>query len=773
MAQTSRRIPATNLGFPRIGARRELKRALEGYWSDRIEADELLGETKRLRLAHWQLQRDLGLDHVPSNDFSLYDHVLDTAVLVGAVPDRFAGASQIAGAVGLDAYFAMARGGEVGGRSVPALEMTKWFDTNYHYIVPEMAAGQRFALGPNKPLAEFVEALEAGIHTRPVLLGPVSFLVLALRGETTSSLERLLPGLLGVYEEVLASLAAAGAEWVQIDEPALALDLDDEIREAYQPVYRRLADSVDGLKVLVATYFSGLRSNLPVALALPVAALHLDLVAEPDQLEPALDGAPESLALSLGVVDGRNVWRTDLDEVLGSLEGARSRLGADRVLVGPSCSLLHLPVDVSTEMHLDAELRSWMAFARQRLEELGLLARALEWGPGAVEEQLGAARHARELRKSSTRVVDPEVRARTAVRDAAQERRSSPYELRRQVQQDRLGLPLLPTTTIGSFPQTPALRSLRARYRRGEIGVGEYEGELRSLVAAAVAMQEEIGLDVLVHGEFERTDMVEYFAENLSGYAVTEGGWVQSYGSRCVKPPVIFGDIRRPGPLTVAWTAFAQSLTSRPVKGMLTGPLTLLSWSFVRDDQPLEETARQLALAVRDEVGDLEAAGAAIVQVDEPGLREGLPLHVADRAEYLRWAVAAFRLATGGAAPGTQIHTHMCYAEFGDVLDAIVAFDADVISLESSRSSMEPLRSFGGARYPNGIGPGVFDIHSARVPDVTEMADHLRKALAVLEPFQLWVNPDCGLKTRRWEEVDPALRHMVEAARAVRITLGA
>jgi 5-methyltetrahydropteroyltriglutamate--homocysteine methyltransferase len=764
------RPPVSTLGFPRIGPARELKSALERHWAGRLDPAGLAAEAAAIRRANWESQRALGVDHVPSNDFSLYDHVLDTAVMVGAVPERYGATSAHGTGPGLAGYFAMARGGVVDGRPLAALEMTKWFDTNYHYIVPEIARGQRFTLDAGKPLAELAESQAAGIATRPVVLGPISFLLLALRDDALAGLGRLLPGLVAVYGELLAALGAAGATWVQLDEPVLAMDLDAEIRTHLAAAYSVLADAAGPLQVLVATYFAGLRDNLAAALELPVAAVHLDLVAAPEQLEPALDALPPGRALSLGLVDGRNVWRADLDAALVRLGRARDRLGADRVLVGPSCSLMHLPVDASGESGLDPELRSWLAFALQRVEELDICARAVV-DPVGVAEQLAAARAARAARSRSTRVVDPAVRARAAALSPAMQHRVAPYAQRRAAQDARLGLPVLPTTTIGSFPQTPEVRALRARYRRGEIAAPEYEAELERRTAEVVAFQERLGLDVLVHGELERTDMVEYFAQHLAGCAVTTAGWVQSYGSRCVKPPVVFGDVHRPEPMTVRWFRYAAARTAKPVKGMLTGPLTLLAWSFVRDDEPLEVTAAQLALAVRDELADLEAAGAAVVQVDEPGLRELLPLHEADRPGYLAWAVAAFRLATAVAGESTQVHTHMCYAEFADVFDAIVAFDADVISLESSRSKMAPLADFGAARYPNAIGPGVFDIHSPRVPPVEEMAGLVRRALEVLEPAQVWVNPDCGLKTRGWEEVEPALRNMVAAARVVRAEL--
>jgi len=763
-------VRATNLGFPRIGPHRELKHALEGYWAGSSTGDELEHQAAALRRERWTRQRDLGLDHIPSNDFSLYDHVLDSAVMVGAVPERYRG---VGDGDDLDAYFAMARGGEVQGRPVQALEMTKWFDTNYHYIVPELTPGQRFAYTGSKAVDEFREAAELGILTRPVLLGPISFLMLAKqRGAQTPSVAALVSALVDVYEAVLADLAAAGARWVQVDEPALCLDLDVEIVDAYNATYQRLARAAPKVQLLVATYFSGLRDNLRVALALPVAALHLDLVRDPDQLAVALDQAPDTLSLSLGVVDGRDVWRGDLEAELARLEHARDRIGADRVLVAPSCSVLHMPLDLDLETGFDPELRGWLAFAVQRLEEVVVLTHALNDGREAVEDQLSSSTHARSERATSPRVHDPAVQERLTVSGPDLEARLSPYPERRVQQAKRLALPLLPTTTIGSFPQTVDVRSLRARHRRGDLDDQGYEVAMRELVEHVVRFQESVGLDVLVHGEFERNDMVEYFGEQLRGFAVSEQGWVQSYGSRCVKPPMIYGDVSRPAPMTVAWTSYAQSRTGRPVKGMLTGPVTILQWSFVRDDQPREQTCRQIALAIREEVADLEAAGIAIVQIDEPALREGLPLHREDWPEYLSWAVAAFRLMSSGAADETQIHTHMCYAELQDIIGAIAAFDADVISIETARSQMELLRTFSDFSYPNEVGPGIWDIHSPRVPDVAEIVALLGRALEKIAPEQLWVNPDCGLKTRNWAEVEPALRNLVEAAHVVRQSTG-
>ncbi|HET7621896.1 MAG TPA: 5-methyltetrahydropteroyltriglutamate--homocysteine S-methyltransferase [Gemmatimonadaceae bacterium] len=757
---------AANLGFPRIGSNRELKRALEDHWAGRTSRSELASAARSIRRANWEMQARAGIDHVPSGDFSLYDHVLDTAVMLGAVPERF---GRLGGVDELDRYFAMARGTEAAGESIAAMEMTKWFDTNYHYIVPELEDGMELHLASSRVVDEFLEAKELGILTRPVILGPISFLMLAKsRGGTRAPLawlDRVLP----VYEQLLAQLHEAGADWVQIDEPCLVLDLDEDERSAYGEAYQRLGNS--GVRICLATYFGGLGENLSTALALPVAALHLDLVRAPEQLEAALEAVPERLVLSLGVLDGRNVWRTDLDAALDKLSLAASRIGPDRLMVAPSCSLVHVPVDLEGEEELDDELRGWLAFGKQKLHELSLLVRALREGTGAVESELAESRRRVEERRASPRIHVPAVAAREqAVRAEMLER--APFADRSVKQADALALPPLPTTTIGSFPQTRELRRVRAAFRSGSLSRPQYDATIRGLIQDAIHFQEDAGLDVLVHGEFERNDMVEFFGERLSGFVFTRNGWVQSYGSRCVKPPIIYGDVARPRPMTVAWTVYAQSLTHRPVKGMLTGPVTMLQWSFVRDDQPRERTCRQLALAIRDETLDLEAAGIQVIQIDEPAIREGLPLRSAERDEYLRWAVEAFRLASSGVREETQIHTHMCYSEFDDIIDAVARMDADVLSIETSRSDMELLDTFGRTGYPNAVGPGVYDVHSPVVPETDAIEALLLKALAVLAPQQLWVNPDCGLKTRRWEEVRPAMVAMVGAARRLRERVG-
>ncbi|AGA25304.1 5-methyltetrahydropteroyltriglutamate--homocysteine S-methyltransferase [Singulisphaera acidiphila] len=756
---------ATNLGFPRMGGQRELKKALERFWSNRSDAGDLEVVARQLRADHWKLQQVAGIAHVPSNDFSLYDQVLDTAVMAGIFPERFTHLP-----AGFERYFAMARGvaheGERTG--APALEMTKWFDTNYHYLVPEIGSGQEFTLGSTKPVDEFVEAKGLGIITRPVLIGPVSLLLLAkAKGENFDPID-LWPRLLPVYEEILRRLAAAGAAWVQIDEPCLVTDVAERALLALGPIFERLAGAAGSMDILLATYFGGLAKTLPAVLRLPVKAVHLDLVRSPDSLQEALALVRPDQMLSLGLVDGRNIWKGDLTHALSLAEAAAERLGADRLMIAPSCSLLHVPFDLEGETGLDPELRNWLAFARQKLDEVTLIAQGVASGRTAIAAALAENEAALRSRRDSPRTRSLEVRRRLAAVTPEELARAHPYPVRKAAQRESTPLPILPTTTIGSFPQTDEVRKARALFRSGKLRADEYDAFLKARVVEAIRWQEEVGLDVLVHGEFERNDMVEYFGENLEGFAFTANGWVQSYGSRCVKPPIIFGDVTRRGPMTVDWARFAQALTLRPVKGMLTGPVTILQWSFVRDDQPRRETCRQIALAIRDEVVDLEQAGIRVIQIDEPALREGLPLRRADWAEYLRWAVDAFRLASAGVRDETQIHTHMCYCEFNDIIDSIAALDADVISIETSRSQMELLGAFADFRYPNEVGPGVYDIHSPRVPSPQQIERLLDGALAVLSPEQLWVNPDCGLKTRRWEEVKPALVALVAAAQAVR-----
>ena len=779
---TARPVLTHTLGFPRMGARRALKFALESFWRGDSTATDLLGNAAQLRQQHWQIQADAGLGFVTVGDFALYDHVANHIQLLGCEPARFAFGEATSG---LERYFAMARG--VSAKAVhahtdcgpgchapqhstgqPALEMTKWFDTNYHYLVPEFHAATRFNVASECLFDEVHEAQALGHKVKAVLLGPLSFLWLGKSKEAGFDRFTLLDQLLPVYESVLARLKAQGVEWVQIDEPILGLDLPDPWRHAFEPAYWQLARSAP--KLLLATYFSPLQDNLRLACQLPVAGLHVDAVRAPQELVGVVDWLPAHKVLSVGVVDGRNIWRTDLDAAL-----ARLRPVADKhqgaLWLATSCSLLHVPLSLQAEEQIDTELRSWLAFAVEKLDELQLLSTAIGQGEHLVEGALHEARAAQAARRASPRVHRATVAARLAVAAPGADQRNSPFLQRQQAQRARLKLPLLPTTTIGSFPQTPEIRTARAAFKRGALDAAHYQQSMQAEITLAVRQQEALGIDVLVHGEAERNDMVEYFGELLDGFAFTQHGWVQSYGSRCVKPPIIYGDVARPAPMTVAWTQFAQSLTDKPMKGMLTGPITLLQWSFVRDDQPRSQTAEQIAWAIRDEVCDLEAAGIAIIQIDEPALREGLPLRKGGWKPYLAWATRAFRISASGVQDATQIHTHMCYSEFTDILPEIAAMDADVITIETSRSDMELLQGFGDFKYPNEIGPGVYDIHSPRVPGVSEMTDLLQKAAQVVPIAHLWVNPDCGLKTRGWPETEAALANMVQAAHAVRSRL--
>lgn len=766
-------IKTANLGFPRIGRKRELKFALEAYWAGKSNEADLLQSARDLRHRHWRLQQEHGIDIIPSNDFSLYDQVLDHMVMFGAIPNGYGWTE---GSVSLETYFALARGergetacgcGSSHGAGRPALEMTKWFDTNYHYLVPEFQAGQTFSLTRNLPLDAFLEAREIGIHTRPVILGPVTFLKLGKARDGSDPLD-LLDRLLPVYRQMLAELHKAGADWVQIDEPCLALDLTDRERDCLMRAFSALAQAVPDLSVMVASYFGAHGDNLETALALPVDGLHIDGIRAVDELTRIVADAPSHLTLSLGVLDGRNIWRADLEAVLRYLAPLVEQRASDRLQLAPSCSLLHLPYDLVDETALDLELRASLSFATEKLDELAVLKHALSGNRDAVEGRIGASVRAVAARRASRKVHDPLVEGRMKSLTADMAKRKTPFAERKAIQARHLSLPPLPTTTIGSFPQTSEVRAARAAHQRGELPYIDYRAFLERETEAAIRWQEDIGIDVLVHGEFERNDMVQYFAEQMDGYAFTKSGWVQSYGSRCVRPPIIFGDVSRPRPMTVDWAQFAQSKTSKPVKGMLTGPVTMLQWSFVRDDILREDVCRQIALAIRDEVTDLEAAGIAIIQIDEPALREGLPLRRAAWQHYLDWATESFRLSASGVADRSQIHTHMCYSEFNDIMPAIVALDADVISIETSRSKMELLDAFGDTRYPNEIGPGVYEIHSPRVPTVEEMVELLQAAARRIDPAQLWVNPDCGLKTRGWAEVKPALANMVAAARLLR-----
>ncbi|WP_018719459.1 5-methyltetrahydropteroyltriglutamate--homocysteine S-methyltransferase [Arhodomonas aquaeolei] len=755
-------VTTHTLGFPRFGLHRELKRALESYWRGDTGRDALAETGRELRHRHWRQQAEAGLDMVPVGDFSWYDGVLDHSLMFGVIPERFRTGDNDRD---IDTYFRMARGRAPTGTDTHACEMTKWFDTNYHYIVPELAAGQCFELDAGPLIAQVTEAQAAGYTPKPVLIGPVTYLALSRNEDPENGRLALLEPLVVVYRELLSRLAEAGVEWVQIDEPVLVTDLDAEWREALTRAHRGLADT--GVRRLVTSYFGALGDNLDTAVALSKEGLHVDLVRGNDDPGALIAALPGDQILSLGVIDGRNVWRTDLNAELDDLETAYRRLG-ERLWLAPSCSLLHVPVDVTAEERLDDELRGWLAFAVQKVGEVTTLGAALSQGREHVRAALAASGQAREARERSTRIHRGDVRERAAAIDAAMSRRAHAYAERAPAQHARLALPLLPTTTIGSFPQTGGIRKARRDNRAGRLDDAAYAERMREEIAYAVHQQEDVGLDMLVHGEAERNDMVEYFGELLEGFCFTRHGWVQSFGSRGVKPPVIFGDVSRPGPMTVEWSRYAQSLTERPMKGMLTGPVTILQWSFVRDDQPRSRTCEQIALALRDEVVDLESAGIAAIQVDEPAFREGLPLRRADWADYLDWATRAFRLATSGVRDETQIHTHMCYSEFNDIIEAIAALDADVITIETSRSAMTLLDAFVSFEYPNEIGPGVYDIHSPRTPEVAEMKRLLQRAAELIPVERLWVNPDCGLKTRSWEEVIPALRNMVHAANELR-----
>jgi len=755
-----------NLGFPRIGARRELKFALEAYWKGESSRDALQALGAQLRERHWAQQQ--GLDFVPVGDFSFYDQVLDMSFTLGHLPERVQGFHGDA----LDNYFRVARGRSAKGTQdhaaccggVAAGEMTKWFDTNYHYIVPEFTAATQFTLDATRLLAQLADAQAQGVRPKPVLIGPVTYLAIGKAKDDSSKLallERLLP----VYAELLDTLAAQGVEWVQIDEPILVTELGADWQHAFNTAYHQL--KACRVKLLLATYFGPLQENAYLAANLPVAGLHVDAVNGREDVLPLLNLLPAHKVLSLGVVNGRNIWKTDLAAVLDWIEPLAERLG-ERLWIAPSCSLLHVPVDLAQEHQLDAEVKPWLAFALQKLDELRVLGRALREGRGAVKAELAANAAALAARRASPRVHDPAVQAAVARIDASLGRRESAYAQRAAKQAAFLKLPAYPTTTIGSFPQTAEIRHARSEYKAGRLDFARYQAAMRAEIERSVREQEALDLDVLVHGEAERNDMVEYFGEQLEGYAFSQFGWVQSYGSRCVKPPILFGDIRRPRAMTVEWTTYAQSLTARPMKGMLTGPVTILNWSFVRDDQPRALTCKQLALAIREEVLDLERAGVRVIQIDEAALREGLPLRKSQWKEYLDWAVESFRITANGVRDETQIHTHMCYSEFNDIIASIADMDADVITIETSRSDMELLDAFEHFQYPNEIGPGVYDIHSPNIPTQEHIVQLMKKAAERVPAGRLWVNPDCGLKTRQWAEVIPALANMVAAARTLR-----
>jgi 5-methyltetrahydropteroyltriglutamate--homocysteine methyltransferase len=758
-----------NLGFPRIGTKREFKFALESYWKGQSSREELKALGKELRQRHWQDQSSLDL--TPVGDFAFYDQVLDMSFTLGNLPERVRGFDDDV----LDNYFRVARGrsaqaaddeAKCGG--VAASEMTKWFDTNYHYIVPEFTASTEFKLDTSRLLEQLAEAKAQNVKAKPVVVGPVTYLAIGKTKDDSDKLA-LLPRLLQVYAELLETLAAQGVEWVQIDEPILVTELNADWQHAFNIAYHQLKSC--RVKLLLTTYFGQLAENAYLTVNLPVAGLHVDAINGRDDIVPLLNLLPAHKVLSLGVINGRNIWKTDLNAVLDWIEPLAKRLG-ERLWIAPSCSLLHVPVDLDSEQKLDGEIKSWLAFAKQKLEELRVLAVALNQGRDAVKAELEANRTACDARRNSLRVNNPAVKAELAMITPQLGQRNSPYVQRAVKQATLLKLPKFPTTTIGSFPQTAEIRQARSEYKAGRLDEAGYKTAMQGEIARGVREQEALGLDVFVHGEAERNDMVEYFGEQLDGYAFSQFGWVQSYGSRCVKPPILFGDISRPKAMTVEWIKYAQSLTTKPMKGMLTGPVTILNWSFVRDDQPRSVSCRQLALAIRAEVLDLEKAGVQVIQIDEAALREGLPLRRSQWKMYLEWAVESFRITANGVADETQIHTHMCYSEFNDIIAAIADMDADVITIETSRSDMELLDVFDHFKYPNEIGPGVYDIHSPNIPTEQHMVDLMRKAAERIPAERLWVNPDCGLKTRQWSEVIPALKNMVAAANTLRASVG-
>jgi 5-methyltetrahydropteroyltriglutamate--homocysteine methyltransferase len=767
-------VLATNLGFPRIGAKRELKKSVESYWKGKVSENELQETAKELRQRHWKLQQDSGLDHIPSNDFSFYDHILDMTCTLGLVPERY---KWDGNNVTLETYFAMARGAQKDGLDVTAMEMTKWFDTNYHFMVPEFEPNMSPKLSSNKIFDEYKEAKELGINTRPVIIGPCTYCFLGKMKDSSMDWEALWNGVVEVYQEILQTLETLGAEWVQIDEPMLALDLGEAAHKGLKDTYEKLSDA-SNIKILLTTYFDGLRENNEVAFSLPVDGVHIDLCRGPGQANTSANNPDQILdktlglvgekVLSLGVVDGRNIWKNNLDNSLNIIEKALSKLDKDKIFVAPSSSLLHSPVDLVHEDKMDEKIKSWLAFATQKLDELSVLAKGANEGRDAISSELETSNQVQNDRKTSKRIHNEAVKNRVNSITSEMKQRNSSFEERQKKQRLHLNLPAYPTTSIGSFPQTAEIRKARAAFKKGELNHEEYVKAMQTEIQTVVNYQHEIGIDVLVHGEPERNDMVEYFGEQLDGFTFTKNGWVQSYGSRCVKPPIIFGDVSRPEAMTVRWSQYAQSITDKVMKGMLTGPITILQWSFVRDDQPRSDTSRQIALAIRDEVKDLEEAGIKIIQIDEAAIREGLPLRKSDWKSYLNNAVEDFRLSSCTVNDETQIHTHMCYSEFNDIIDSIADMDADVISIETSRSQMELLDAFVEYQYPNEIGPGVYDIHSPRIPTTDEIVDLLSKAKKVLKEDQIWVNPDCGLKTRGWPEVEPALKNMVDAAKIMR-----
>ncbi|ATA92344.1 5-methyltetrahydropteroyltriglutamate--homocysteine S-methyltransferase [Capnocytophaga canimorsus] len=757
------------LGYPRIGEKRELKKANEAFWAGKISEKALFEVADAIRIHNWKIQQEAGIDLLPSNDFSFYDQVLDFSFSVNAIPHRF---NPIKHLSDMEFYFALARGYQKDGIDITAMEMTKWFDTNYHYIVPEFYKNQTFEVRHNKALAEYQFAKDKGFETKPVLLGVVTYLLLGKEKENDFDRLDLALSLLTAYKQIIKELVAAGAKTIQIDEPCLVLDLSPKAKETYTIVYESLKKDFPDTTFVITTYFGALSDNLALALSLPFDVLHIDLVRAPEQLDDVLNHIDNHKKLSLGVIDGRNVWINDFEKSVALIEKAQQKIGNERILIASSCSLLHSPCNLELENDekvLTPEIKQWLAFAKQKLREITTL-KAIVQDTITPEQKQAITQNkvSNDNRKTSTLIHDAAVKARVAAVTEKDAHRKSSFATRQAIQQKTLNLPLFPTTTIGSFPQTQEVRSWRANFKKGVLPLAEYETLLKDEIQDSIRFQEEAGIDVLVHGEFERNDMVEYFGEQLKGYTFTKFGWVQSYGSRCVKPPIIYGDVSRPEPMTVRWSKFAQSLTSLPVKGMLTGPVTILQWSFVRDDQPRSTTCTQIALAIRDEVVDLEKAGIKVIQIDEPAVREGLPLRKKDWEAYYDWAIRAFRISASGVADSTQIHTHMCYSEFNDMIQAIADMDADVITIECSRSQMELLDVFADFKYPNEIGPGVYDIHSPRVPSIDEMTFLMEKAIKVIPQQNLWINPDCGLKTRHWEETKKALVAMVETAKQLR-----
>lgn len=750
------------LGFPRIGAHRELKRAVEDYWSGAIDENKLLIEGKRIYSENWKLQEKSGLSFVTVGDFSWYDQVLDMSTILGVIPERF---GAVDGRISIDTYFRMARGRAPHGHDTRACEMTKWFDTNYHYIVPEFSDNQHFHFNDTHLFEMIAEAQKAEYKLKPILIGPLSYLWLGKAHNKNFDKLELLSRILPVYQEIIKRLHEYHIDWVQIDEPILVLDLPEKWQRGFDTAYQYLADT--RVKLLLTTYFGNMGENTGLACKLPVAGLHIDISRAPEQLDAVLSLLPADKILSLGIIDGRNIWRNDLRQSLSILQPVYERL-QDKLWIASSCSLLHSPVDLSIEVQMDPELKKWLAFAVQKTQEIVILSRGLTLGESNIVDALAASNEAVATKKISAKIHKPAVTQRLKEITPASTQRYSGRAERKKIQRGHLNLPVYPTTTIGSFPQTNAIRLLRQHVKSGSITAEDYKNALRQQIKNCIKKQEEIGIDVLVHGEFERNDMVEYFSDFLDGFAITKNGWVQSYGSRCVKPPIIFGDVQRRKPMTIDWISYAQSLTKKPLKGMLTGPTTMLSWSFVRDDQPRELTAKQIALVLRDEVHDLEAKGIHVIQVDEPAFRESLPLRHKERQSYLDEAITCFKLATSGVKDGTQIHTHMCYSEFNDIIQSISDLDADVVSIEASRSDMELLQAFKDFNYPSDIGPGVYDVHSPHVPEVIEIIKLIQHASHYISPQQLWINPDCGLKTRDWAETEQALINLVQAAKKLR-----